>query len=263
MPVPDVTALRFAIVGAGRAGGSFHKALTSVGAECTGLLGRADDPADLDSTLDLVLIAVPDRVIADVAGQIPVGPLVAHVSGATTLAPLLAHHQRCGSIHPLLSLPDAEAGSAALLARANVAIAGADEACEQELLDLAALLGATPFVVEESKRAEYHAAASISANHLVALTAQIERVASDAKLPLAPFLDMMRAVLDNVERTGAAAALTGPTARGDWSTVQAHIDSLPIAEHSLYLALAEACADLAGQTFPFTNAPPTSPKEPS
>lgn len=247
----DAELLRFAVVGRGRAGGAFAKALSSVGAECVAVLGRDDDPATLDPTLDLVLITVPDRAIGSVAARVSPGPLVVHVSGATTLAPLLEHHRRCGSIHPLLSLPDAEVGSKALLAGANLAIAGADEECERGLSGIAALLNANPFFVAENRRADYHAAASVSANHLVALAAQVERIASDADLPLRPFLDMMRAVLDNVERAGAQASLTGPVARADWATVQSHLDALPPAEHQLYLTMAKACADLAGHQFPF------------
>jgi len=255
----DAPSLRFAVVGPGRAGGSFQKALTHVGAVCVESIGRDRDPGELDAALDLVLIAVPDRAIADVAARVPAGPLVVHVSGATTLAPLLAHHRRCGSMHPLLSLPNADAGAAALLAGANLAIAGADEVCERELLDVAVLLGARPFLVHEAKRAQYHAAASVSANHLVALTAQVERIAHDADLPLAPFLDMMRAVLDNIEQDGAALSLTGPTARADWATVQSHLEALPRGEHSLYLTMARACADLAGHDFPFDVSPLTIP----
>lgn len=256
VPASPAAALRFAIVGPGRAGGSFEAALSSVGADRVDLLGRNDDPSRLDSSLDLVLITVPDRAIADVAARVPTGPLVAHVSGATTLAPLLAHHQRCGSIHPLMSLPNPEVGSAALLGNAHLAISGADPSSERELLDIADLLGAQPFLVDEARRAEYHAAASIAANHLVALTAQVERIAESARLPLAPFLDMMRSVLDNVEAAGATPSLTGPAARADWDTIATHIAALPATERLLYLTMAKACADLAGHTFPFD--PPTS-----
>jgi len=258
--------LRFAVIGPGRAGGSFQRALTSTGADCADVIGRSDNPERLDPTLDLVLIAVPDHAIAEIAARVPIGPLVAHVSGATSLASLLAHHQRCGSIHPLTSLPDRDVGASALLAGANLAITGADDACERDLLAVASRLGAKPFVVDEAKRSEYHAAASISANHLVALTAQIERVVRDADVPMAPFLDMMRAVLDNVGRSGAAAALTGPVARADWGTVQSHLDAIPAEERPLYLTMAKACADLAGHEFPFANPPlttPPSPDEPS
>jgi len=242
--------LRFAIIGLGRAGASFHHALGSVGAVCVDVIGRNDDPARIDPTVDLVLIAVPDRVIGDVAGRVPPGPLVAHVSGATTLAPLLEHHTRCGSIHPLVSLPDSETGAAALLAQANLAIAGSTAAARAELLAVAHLLGGRPFVVDDAARTTYHAAAAIAANHLVALAAQVERITSRTDLPLDPFLDMMRAVLDNVADNGAAAALTGPVARADWATVAGHVDAIGPSERALYLCLAQACAELAGIELP-------------
>lgn len=257
--VPDPAILRFAVVGPGRAGGSFRSALTRVGAHCVDVVGRGDDPQRLDPSLDLVLITVPDRAIAEVAAAVPIGPLVVHVSGATTLAPLLARHERCGSLHPLLSLPDSTAGAAALLNGAHLAVAGANLDCVRELLAVAELLQAKPFVVDEAKRASYHAAASIAANHLTALAAQVEVLAADGGLPLPPFLDMMRIVIDNVERSGASASLTGPTARADWATVQSHLDAIPAQERRLYLTMAKACADLAGHSFPF----PIPPEEQS
>lgn len=254
--------LRFAVVGPGRAGESFRRALLSVGAECVDVIGRGDDPGRIDLSVDLILLTVPDRAIAEVAAQVPVGPLVAHVSGAATLDALLVHHQRCGSLHPLLSLPNGEAGASALLAGANVAVAGSNDDARDELIAVAHELGASPFVVQEADRAIYHASAAIAANHLVALAAQVERLTNGAGLPMAPFIDMMRAVLDNVERSGAAPSLTGPVSRADWTTVEKHLDALPEPERPLYLAMASACADLAGVDFPFspsTDAPEEQP----
>lgn len=242
--------LRFVVVGPGRAGESFRRALTTVGAVCIDTISRDDAPERIDPTADLVLIAVPDRAIREVADRIPAGPLVAHVSGATTLAPLQPRHERCGSIHPLLSLPDGDTGAAALLAGSNLAIAGSDDTVRSELVAIAELLGAQHFVVDDADRSAYHAAAAIAANHLVALAAQVDRVTSARALPLGPFLDMMRAVLDNVEANGSAAALTGPVARADWATVAIHLDAVGPAERPLYLCLAESCATLAGVELP-------------
>ncbi len=250
MPITSSGELHFAIVGPGRAGRSFQAALTSAGATCDDVIGRSDDPRRLDAALDLVLITVPDHTIADVASGIPQGPLVVHVSGATTLAPLLTHHARSGSIHPLMSLPNAAAGAEALLDHANLAVAGADEASLAEVTAIAERLGANAFTVADERRGQYHAAAAIAANHLAALTAQVERVAEHADVPVGPFLDMMRTVLYNVEATGAVAALTGPAARGDWGTITAHLDALHEEERQLYTTLARECATLAGRDLP-------------
>lgn len=247
--------MRFAVIGAGRAGGSFRSALVATRAEAVAVLGRGDDPADLDPSLDLVIIAVPDRSIAHVAELVPPGPLVVHVSGATGLGPLLAHHDRCGSIHPLLSLPDVVRGARALLDSPHVAIAAPSAEAMAEVQALVDRLGARWFVIDDDRRATYHAAASIAANHLVALLAQIERITKAGAMPLEPFTDMMRDVIGNVENSGASAALTGPVARGDWGTVRAHLAAIDPSEHPLYLELANACATLAGHQLPADLAP--------
>lgn len=242
--------LRFAVIGPGRAGRSFVGALEQNGASCAAVIGKLDDPRDLDPSLDLVIIAVPDSLIGDVAQRVPVGPLVVHLSGATGLDVLIQRHSRCGSIHPLISLSDAATGAKALSSGANLAIAAPTPELLAEVHAVADLLDAHSFVVDDQHRTSYHATASIAANHLVALCAQVERLAERDRLPITPFLDMMRGVLDNVETRGTTASLTGPVARGDWETVRAHLDAIGDREHRLYLALAAACAEEAERTLP-------------
>lgn len=255
-----MTDVRFAVIGRGRAGGSFQAALVHRGADCVAMLGRGDDPATLDTTLDLVIVAVPDRAIADVAEHVPTGPLVVHLSGATDLRSLRAHHERCGSLHPLVSLTDSERGAAALLAGPHMAVAAPTPELVAEVRSIAELLGAQTFIVDDNRRASYHAAASVAANHLVGLVAQVERIADADGLPLAPFTTMMRAVIDNIDHVGVAASLTGPVARGDWDTVRAHLAATDPADHGLYIALAQACATLAGHALPADLFPTESPR---
>src|SRR3970040_2187278 len=50
----------------------------------------------------LILLCIPDRAVAEVAGDIARGPWVAHVSGATPLSALDPHERRFG-LHPLQS----------------------------------------------------------------------------------------------------------------------------------------------------------------
>ena len=67
----------------------------------------AERGIDLDSpTPQLVLLCVPDRAIAEVAAETPLGPWIAHVSGATPLAALEPHVRRL-SVHPLQSFSKA------------------------------------------------------------------------------------------------------------------------------------------------------------
>jgi predicted short-subunit dehydrogenase-like oxidoreductase (DUF2520 family) len=62
------------------------------------------------------------------------------------------------------------------------------------------------------------------------------------------YFELVRNVIDNVEDLGAAAALTGPIARGDYGTVERHREA--IAAHAprdlaLYDALLPATEELA------------------
>lgn len=231
------------IIGAGRAGGSFHAALTTVGWSVE-LAVRGAMP-DL-TAVDLVLIAVPDAAIADVARAVPTGErVIAHVSGACGLD-VLAPHRRVGSIHPLMSLPDAATGSRRLLDSCTFAVEG-----DPLMAEVVASLGGRAIDVPASKRALYHATAAIAANHLTALCSQVEELAAQVGVPVDAYWTMMRATLDNVADVGPAAALTGPASRADWETIRAHLDALPNDdERRLYRVLCERAAHVAGHDLP-------------
>ncbi len=238
---------RVTIVGRGRAGGSFARALRDTGVHVEILAGRAGatDPIQA-SGADLVLLCVPDGVIDEVAASIASSDaVIAHVSGATTLAPLRTHHERVASIHPLIALPNAERGGALLRAGATFAVAGDPIAAE-----LVEHLGGTAVTVSDQQRAIYHATAAVAANHLVALTGQVERLATQIGVPVAAYLDLMQGALDAVRAEGAAAALTGPVMRGDWDTIEQHLSALPADERAAYCALANEAARLAGREWP-------------
>jgi predicted short-subunit dehydrogenase-like oxidoreductase (DUF2520 family) len=82
------------------------------------------------------------------------------------------------------------------------------------------------------------------------LLGQVERVAATAGVPLEAFLDLVRGTVDNVERLGPAAALTGPVARGDWDTVARHLAALDPSEREAYAAMASAAARLVDAEVP-------------
>ena len=188
---------------------------------------------------DLVLITTPDAAIAEVAEQIaPSSAVVAHASGSLGLD-VLADHHRVAAVHPLVSLPTAEVGAVRLAAGAWFAVAG-DALVQRVVEDL----GGRWFEVADADRAAYHAAAVVASNHLVALFGQVERIAGDLGVPAEAYLDLARASLENVASLGAAAALTGPAARGDWDTIARHLAALDPSEHDAYRALAAAARRL-------------------
>ncbi|MEQ7124847.1 pantoate--beta-alanine ligase [Actinopolymorpha sp. B11F2] len=246
---------RIVVIGNGRVGGSVVHAARSAGLE-VGVAGR--DRLHEAAAAEIVLICVPDRAIPDLAralaaaiqagstqteaSQPGAGPptcaqpastaqpaprrpaYVGHVSGASGLDVLAAvGGVQAFSLHPLQTIPRAEAD----LTGVPCAVAGATEAAAAVAEDLARRLGMRPFAVAEEHRALYHAAAVMASNFLVTLEeAAADLLAragvADARATLAP---LVRQTAANWSESGGA-ALTGPVARGDNTTVARHVEAL-------------------------------------
>lgn len=193
---------------------------------------------------ELVLLCVPDRAIAEVAAELPVGPWVAHVSGATSLAALDPHTRRF-SLHPLQSFSK-ERGPEQLDGAWGAVSAETDEA-RAVARWLAETLGLRPFDLDDAKRAAYHAGAAVASNYLVTLRAAARSLLDAAGAPPEALDPLIRGVLD----TGFE--LTGPIARGDWETVERHLAVIRAERpelEELYVVLAEATARVAGRELP-------------
>jgi len=237
---PVTAASRLRVVGAGRAGRSLAVALERAGWDVVGLLGRSDPlAAALDGT-DLLVLATPDAAIGEVAAAVTPDSraVIAHLAGSRGLE-ALRPHQRVAALHPLVALPSPAVGAERLAAGTWFALAG-DPLAQQVVSDL----GGRWFVVADADRAAYHAAAALASNHLVALFGQVERIAGAISVPAEAYLELARSTLDNLALLGAAAALTGPVARGDWETVARHLAAIDPGEREAYRALAAAARRL-------------------
>jgi predicted short-subunit dehydrogenase-like oxidoreductase (DUF2520 family) len=234
---------RLVVVGPGRAGGAMALALAAAGWSVHAPVRRGGDPLVAATDADVVIIATPDATVGEVAATLAgrVDAVLVHLSGSLGLD-ALAGHERVAAVHPLVSLPSAEVG-AQRLRGAWFAVAG--DPVAQRIVT--ALHGRSVTVADED-RARYHAAACIASNHLVALLAQVERVAATAGVPLEPYLDLVRGTIDNVAALGPAAALTGPAARGDDATIAAHRAALAPEELAAYDVLVDEARKLAART---------------
>ncbi|MHB1710848.1 MAG: DUF2520 domain-containing protein [Acidimicrobiales bacterium] len=210
---------RIRVIGPGRAGGSLMAALGAVGGYAVmDAYDRTHRLGDAAAGVDVLVIATPDSVVSEVAKEVEPRPgtVVVHLSGSLGLD-ALAPHVRRASLHPLVPLPDPAVGAVRL--RSGVTFAVSGDPVVREMVDA---LGGHVVEVAESSRANYHAAATIAANHLVALLGQVERVAATAGLPLAAFAGLIHAATEDALAMGPRLALTGPAVRGDWATVDRH-----------------------------------------
>jgi predicted short-subunit dehydrogenase-like oxidoreductase (DUF2520 family) len=228
--------MKIAIVGVGRAGTSFATALRRVGHDVRTF--HHDEAGDV-SSVDLVLLCVPDDALESISNSVPRGDyVVAHAAGSRGLG-ALAKHARTGFLHPLAVLSNPELGAERLLgARFSV---GGDEL----VVDLVHSLGGSVLRLPDEQRALYHATASVAANHLVALLGHVEVLAEAAGLTLDDFLPLAEQALSDVRAVGASRALTGPASRADMATIDAHLEAIPESERSTYVAMANVAFGLA------------------
>jgi predicted short-subunit dehydrogenase-like oxidoreductase (DUF2520 family) len=256
---------RVAIIGAGRAGRALALALTRAGVPVRVCVRRPTQlPSPLECSLDpwnevlgqsdVVLLAVPDDAIGDVASAIREAPLsqavVLHVSGLRDRCALIALEGRArglGSFHPLQTLAgDSEAAGRL---RAAFAVLEGDAAAVEAGRGLASALDMEALVIEAARKPLYHAAAVLVSNYTVTLVAVAAKLARDAGVPADAasriFLPLLAGTVKNLELLGPASALTGPIRRGDVGTIEMHLDALDADDRRLYAMLGLRAVELA------------------
>lgn len=245
---------KIAVIGLGRAGFGLALLLRRAGyeiaavsgrnagimAERSRLLGAAAFPADQNaraaSLAGCVFITVPDDDIEQVcrqiaaAGGLAKGAMVFHSSGAGGLSLLEAARQqgcRVGCLHPVHSF----AGLAEPDARGVAfGVTAADEGMRQWAFAAVRRMGGVPIDLPEEAKPLFHAAACAASNYLVSLLYLVEALYGacglQAEAARGVWLPLLRGTLANVEKKGAAEALTGPICRGDAGTVSLHLKAL-------------------------------------
>ena len=212
------------VVGRGRVGSAIAARLAERGVELR------------EEGAELVLLCVPDREIAGVAGEITPGPWMAHVSGGTPLSALDPHERRFG-LHPLQTFTRAR--GAEQLDGAYAAISAEGPEALAAGFELAETLGLQPFELDDSLRALYHAGAAVASNFLVTLFRAAAELVEASGAPPEALLPLMRRTIEN------GFELTGPIERGDWETVEAHLAAIRESHPELepmYRALADLTA---------------------
>ena len=191
------------------------------------------EPQALVEEVELIILAVPDDVIAPMAAGIRMygGQAMIHTSGALgaeVLEPAMAAGTQVGAFHPLVAFADTERAVAALHG-ATVAIEGDDQLTAM-LAKMAERIGATAVRLAPGSKAAYHAAAVLAAGGFVALLDAIAELGAVAGLDeagaLAIYGPLIEGTLGNARALGIRAALTGPMTRGDVGTLEAHLAAM-------------------------------------
>jgi predicted short-subunit dehydrogenase-like oxidoreductase (DUF2520 family) len=216
----------------------------------------AANSAALDATL--LWFCVPDREIRG-ATQFLADHLVArarghqnvrirfalHSSGALSsreLAPLRSAGTQVASVHPLMTFV---AGARPSLSGVPFAVEG-DAAATRVARRIVRQLGGESFALPASRKAAYHAWATMTSPLLLAYLVTLEEAARAAGLSRQDArrtsLPIIRQTLANYSRLGPARSFSGPMVRGDAETVAKHLAALQKhpGAREIYVALARA-----------------------
>jgi predicted short-subunit dehydrogenase-like oxidoreductase (DUF2520 family) len=279
-----------AIIGAGAVGTALAHALQAAGVRVIAVASRSRDKAeslahtlgrakhltiaDAGAAAPIVLVAVSDSAIEEVAGTVRVSTetLIAHTSGSRTVDSLDAARARgaaVGSLHPLAAIVRARGALdatpeayASVFRGAAFAIEG-EASVYERLAPLALELGGHPFGIAGVSKPLYHLGASMlaafSAGLAQAAWNQMRAAGASDDVASSGVAHLLRTVANNVGNAMTPAhALTGPVARGDTAGVRRQADAartLSVEAERLYWAhvahnigLARAAGRISGET---------------
>ncbi len=212
--------------------------LSQTASALSGVLGSSGELPAIMSESEVVIIAVRDSRIPEVAARLvsekrlrPTQVLL-HTSGNRPAAEMLAvarkHVAGVGTLHPLIAVTDAP-GTLENLRGAAFGIEG-DEPAKKAAVKLVRMMGGRALMLSSENMALYHAGAVVASNYVVAL-ADIARsllvaagVPEDQALPA--LLPLMTSAVNNLTEVGLPSAMTGPVVRGDAVSVERHIEAL-------------------------------------
>lgn len=262
------------IIGAGRIGRALGRRLREQGWKIHSVVTRSQATArravrsigggrgsgDLSPSVlsaSVILISVPESAIAAVVNRLLSfgktdlqSKTVFHTSGALSsgvLAQLRPLGAAVGSIHPLQTFSGV--GIPSLDGR--IVVIEGDPAAIRVARAITRALGGQPLLMAAPLKPLYHAAAAISAGHVLALQETAIRIFISLGMKrqeaLKAALPLTRQVLENLEHIGPRAAWTGPLARADYSVIAMHegaLKPLPIEYLDAYRAVNRLAARL-------------------
>ena len=254
--------MKIGIIGAGRVGCSIGKYLRTKDIELAGYYDvdsvAAKEAAEFTRTesfdslkqladqSQIIFITTPDSFIIPVWEQLKElslrNQIICHCSGALSSDSFSGRESMsvsCCSIHPMLPFSN-KFSSYQQLEHAFFTVEGHPHAV-QVITDLLTSYGNEVCRIDAAAKPEYHAAASILSNQVIAVLDTGYRLLEDCgfsrEKAVAATAALVRQNIENVLSQGCVHALTGPIERGDVATVEKHLHCLNTEDAALYRML--------------------------
>ena len=254
--------MKIGIIGAGRVGCSIGKYLRTKDIELAGYYdvdsAAAKEAAEFTRTesfdslkqladqSQIIFITTPDSFIIPVWEQLKelslTNQIICHCSGALSSDSFSGAKEAgvsCCSVHPMLPFSN-KFSSYQQLEHAFFTVEGHPHAV-QVITDLLTSYGNEVCRIDAAAKPEYHAAASILSNQVIAVLDTGYRLLEDCgfsrEKAVAATAALVRQNIENVLSQGCVHALTGPIERGDVATVEKHLHCLNTEDAALYRML--------------------------
>ena len=168
---------------------------------------------------EVAVLAVSDDALEAVSSELPSHVMRVHLSGAKPLESVLQGGARGAVIWPVCSIrrermPDWNA--------VHWAVEATDDAALEWAQSAVIRLGGTPHVMSHEHRLRAHVAAVFAANFSNLMLAEAAELVQPTALPWSALHALAQGVMERAATEQGAALITGPAARGDEATLNAH-----------------------------------------
>lgn len=217
------------IIGEGNVGSHLCKAFRQSGIKVACVSSREFSGALLSYNADIILLAISDAAIPEVArqlsGELPdFKGVVAHTAGSVGIGALEGYFLNYGVFYPLqtfskeIDIPDYPS--------IPIFIEGNNSTSESALEALAKSTFKSVFQYPTEKRARLHLASVFSCNFVNALYAIAQQILQDEDIPFDVVKPLITQTARKVLTNSPVDCQTGPASRGDEAVIISHLNAL-------------------------------------
>lgn len=224
------------IIGKGNVAWHYEKRFREKGFVCNSFSSRGNMPEQCHEA-DLVVIAVKDEAIADVALKLkPVRGILVHSSGFVSTDCLKEAADCYGSFYPLQTLKketETDFNTVPLCTYGN------SDAVRDVLKQVALCLSAVHYELSDSQRKSLHLAAVFCNNFPNHLFGIAKSILDRENIPFSTLFPLMDTTVRKAKSFNPFDVQTGPALRKEWSIMEQHKARLGSDEREIYELLSE------------------------
>ncbi len=232
--------MKISIIGTGNVATHIGVALKNAGHTIADVTGRNADAANelaallnakanfditnTDADAEIILLCVKDDAIAEVASLLPFSEkIIAHTSGFRSYNLLAAAGNNIGIFYPLQTMKKEVAFD---FKNVPMLVEGSNETTSAMLHQLASDISESVHPVNELQRQYIHVAAVFANNFTNHLWELAEQILLEQNLNLDVLRPLIARSAENIATHSPSQLRTGPAARGDFFTIDAHLNLL-------------------------------------